>query len=114
SDKMEKFSDEFYKNNPDKILHPYQYNSIWIHTHPGNSASPSSTDLDTFKDRNPETFFIMYILAKGGEQTARMKVAGCGTEFKMTCSEIEADKVYTPTDEDKEEWTKLYKDNIEE
>lgn len=52
-----------------------QFNRVWIHTHPGNSPSPSGTDEETFAKYLPcKPFSIMYILAKGGQQYCRMKI----------------------------------------
>lgn len=51
-----------------------QFFRIWMHTHPGNSASPSGTDETTFKDKfGGCDWAIMFILAKGGETYCRMK-----------------------------------------
>ena len=46
---------------------------IWVHTHPGDSASPSGTDEETFARCFGSTdWAIMFILAQGGETYARL------------------------------------------
>lgn len=56
-------------------LQPYQFMRVWIHTHPGSSATPSSTDEKTFADTFGMTdYAIMVIVAKGGQTYARLKV----------------------------------------
>ncbi len=48
---------------------------IWCHTHPGNSASPSGTDWETFVERFEQTDFgVMFILAKQGAVTANLAI----------------------------------------
>jgi len=53
---------------------------IWVHTHPGDSAQPSSTDEETFaRCFGNSDWAIMFILAQGGETYARMALhAGPG------------------------------------
>ncbi len=55
-------------------LQPNQYGRVWIHTHPGDSASPSSVDEDVFHDTFGEMdWAVMFILAKGGNVTNRIR-----------------------------------------
>lgn len=52
---------------------PEETQSIWIHTHPDNSATPSSWDEKTaVKIFGKCGWWVMYILAKGGHQTCRL------------------------------------------
>lgn len=47
---------------------------IWVHTHPGASASPSNTDEKTFKDAFGNNHWaIMAILGTTGETTCRLR-----------------------------------------
>jgi len=52
-----------------------QVGRVWLHTHPGSSAQPSSIDETTFKDvwTGPQDFYAMLILARGGETYCRTK-----------------------------------------
>jgi hypothetical protein len=61
--------------------HPREFARIWVHTHPGSSASPSSTDEETFERvfRGCD-WAVMFILARcggdtsGGETYARLRI----------------------------------------
>lgn len=64
---------------------PHKFMRILIHTHPGNSATPSGTDWSNFNEQfsNPD-WAIMFILARGGETTAFMQCnVGPGGKLKM-------------------------------
>ena len=52
--------------------HPNSLSRIWIHTHPGNSATPSSTDEDTFKDDFHSDWRIMLIFAAQQDEYCRI------------------------------------------
>ena len=58
----------------DAGLRADQYMRLWIHTHPGNSASPSQRDLtswnSTFADMS---WAVMFILAKGGAYSCKYR-----------------------------------------
>ena len=65
---------DHYDNMTDEGLHPNQYSRIWIHTHPNIGAAPSGLDEDTFKEKfSAPDWAIMFILAKGGQTTCRLK-----------------------------------------
>lgn len=58
----------------DEGLEAQQTNRIWIHTHPGNSASPSHQDEQTFEEQmGMMDWAVMFILARGGETYARLR-----------------------------------------
>lgn len=65
---------------PDEVLR------VWLHTHPGSSASPSGQDINTFHDVfGNSDWAIMVILAKGGECKARLRYTnGPGAELELT------------------------------
>ena len=53
---------------------PEQFARIWIHTHPGDCALPSSTDEDTFaRCFGQADWAVMFILADGGETYTRLQ-----------------------------------------
>lgn len=57
---------------------------IWWHTHPGNSPSPSSTDVSTFNDLGSDkTSNVMYILASGNQEYCRVSVSDPKTGFVL-------------------------------
>lgn len=66
----------FFEDMVDAGLHPEEFGRIWCHTHPGQSASPSGKDEDTFKEEFGATnWAIMFILGKGSnaQTTCRIK-----------------------------------------
>lgn len=65
---------EFFDRQVDLGRQPEQFARIWLHTHPGSSADPSSTDEETF-DRvfGNCSWAVMGILARGGETYARFR-----------------------------------------
>lgn len=71
----------------DRGLKPEQFGRIWVHTHPGYSAVPSGTDEQTF-DRvfGPCQWAVMFILARGGETSARLRInvgPGCSVPLPV-------------------------------
>lgn len=51
----------------DRNLDPENYFRVWIHTHPGQSPTPSGTDEETWrKVMGQAPWAVMFILAKGG------------------------------------------------
>ena len=53
---------------------PEQFARIWLHTHPGDSATPSCTDEETFaRVFGPSDWAVMFILARGGQTYARLR-----------------------------------------
>lgn len=59
----------------DQGLMPWQYANILIHTHPGNSPHPSTTDEDNFISAfSKSDWAIMFILAQGGDTYCRIKM----------------------------------------
>ena len=58
----------------DAGLRPDQFARVWIHTHPGESALPSSVDHETFERCFGNTdWAVMAILARGGETFASLR-----------------------------------------
>lgn len=55
-------------------ISPERVTRIWIHTHPGNSATPSGTDEKTFEECYGQcAWSVMAILARGGATYARLQ-----------------------------------------
>lgn len=107
------FDDEGYEDYVDRMtarsLNPDRFMRVWIHTHPGNSATPSATDEtswnNTFGDMS---WAIMFILAKGGNTYCRLKAS---TEFAYLPFEIPHEIDWTlpyPNEGDKAEWDAEY------
>lgn len=106
---MGDFEDKIDQLLDSEVEHPYQVNSIWIHTHPGSSATPSSKDMETFEEKKPDLFFIMLIVSNTDEYTARMKVKNSDTTLFLP---VEVDGEYVPTEEDKKEWDSIYRECV--
>lgn len=64
---------EFFDHQIDLGRRPDQCGRIWIHTHPGHSAEPSTTDRKTFvRVFGHCDWAVMTILARGGECFAEL------------------------------------------
>ena len=97
-----------------KNYDPWQFRSIWIHTHPGSSANPSGTDETTytkfFKDKD---FGIMYILAKGGSEYARIHTQNQFTKQDIIVDcEIDFSSSKAWDASTLKTWDKEYKENV--
>lgn len=80
----------FFNKMCDKGIHPYQSQRIMLHTHPGNSATPSGTDEANFTENWSKNFTadwaVMFILARGGDMSCRIRfntAHGIRTEVKI-------------------------------
>jgi hypothetical protein len=59
----------------DRNIEPARCCRIWIHTHPGDSATPSGTDEKTFAEEfGTCDYAVMFILAKGGATSCRCRI----------------------------------------
>jgi proteasome lid subunit RPN8/RPN11 len=74
---------DFFEDQAMEGRKPEQFGRIWLHTHPGDSAAPSSTDEETFaRVFGPCDWAVMFILAKGGQTYARLRFnAGPGGQL---------------------------------
>ena len=73
-----KFDDDavadYFDRQVDQGLAPERFARIWIHTHPGSSPHPSSTDEETFaRCFGSADWAVMFILARGGQTYARLR-----------------------------------------
>jgi proteasome lid subunit RPN8/RPN11 len=66
-------------------VRPERCMRIWIHTHPGESACPSSIDEETFgRVFGPCDWAVMFILARGGALYARLRFGvGPGGQIEL-------------------------------
>jgi proteasome lid subunit RPN8/RPN11 len=84
-----KFDDEavadFFDEQVDQGRRPDEFARVWVHTHPGSSATPSGTDEDTFDRCFGNTdWAVMFILAKSGRTYARLRFnVGPGSELMI-------------------------------
>jgi len=98
---------EFMETMLDAGLMPWQYSNILIHTHPGNSPSPSGTDEKNFEAAfSHPNWAIMFIIAEGGAAYCRLKInvgPGSVKEIKVV---VDWKTAFNGTNE--EEWKKEY------
>lgn len=103
---------QLYEDLHDQKIDNGQFVPWWAHTHPGNSASPSGVDEETFQrvygDMNVA---MMFILARGGETYCRLRcnMAG-GIGFDVDCpvtTDFSIDSLGWG-DKEKAEWDKEY------
>jgi hypothetical protein len=65
---------DYFDTQVDAGLTPERFARIWVHTHPGNSAQPTTVDEETFlRCFGTADWAVMFILAKGGESFARLQ-----------------------------------------
>ncbi len=65
---------EFFDRQIDRGLRPEQFGRVWVHTHPGDSALPSSVDEETFaRVFGRSDWAVMAIVACGGDTFARLQ-----------------------------------------
>jgi proteasome lid subunit RPN8/RPN11 len=78
---------DFFDDQVNAGLKPHQFGRIWIHTHPGNSPSPSYKDEETFKDSfSGPDWAVMFIIAMDGSDYARIRFnvgPGCQAEIPI-------------------------------
>lgn len=76
---------EYFDRQVDDGLKPEQFARIWVHTHPGQCALPSSTDEDTFQRVfGRSDWAVMFILAQEGQTYARLRFSiGPGADAEI-------------------------------
>jgi proteasome lid subunit RPN8/RPN11 len=76
---------DFFDEQVDAGLPPERFFRLWIHTHPGDSAEPSSVDEETFERVFGRCdWAVMAILACDGASYARLRfAAGPGGELEI-------------------------------
>ena len=76
---------DFFDSQVDQGRTPEEFARVWIHTHPGDSPQPSSTDEETFERCfGSSDWAVMFILARGGQTYARLRFnAGPGGQVVL-------------------------------
>ncbi|MFW6061174.1 MAG: hypothetical protein ACOC93_00040 [Planctomycetota bacterium] len=65
---------DFFDSQVDLGRQPEQFARLWLHTHPGNSTIPSTTDEETFcRAFGSCQWAVMFILARNGNCSARLR-----------------------------------------
>lgn len=76
---------DYFDRQVDLGRRPEQFARIWLHTHPGDSASPSHVDHVTFERVFGRCdWAVMFILARGGATFAQLRFnAGPGGALSL-------------------------------
>ena len=102
---------DFFEHQVEQKRKPEQFARIWLHSHPGDSPSPSMTDEETF-DRvfGSCDWSVMFILAQNGSSYARLHFkAGHGGDLKLP---VFVDYGHEFDASDFKSWTEQYKANV--
>lgn len=107
------FDDEGYEDYVEEMssrgLAADRFMRIWIHTHPGTSASPSGTDEKSWSETfGTMSWAVMFILARGGQTYCRM---GMNTSFASMKASLDHEIDWTleyPANGDQAEWDAEY------
>ena len=103
---------EFFDDQIDAGRRPEQCGRIWIHTHPDDSAMPSSVDEETFcRVFGRSDWAVMAILACGGQSYARLRFsAGPGGE-QLLPIEVDYERPFPAADQ--ATWDREYRSNVQ-
>ncbi len=76
---------DYFDRQVDAGRTPEEFGRIWVHTHPGGSAEPSTTDEETFaRVFGGCDWAVMFIVANGGSTYARLQFrAGPGGSLEL-------------------------------
>ncbi len=102
---------DFFDGQVDAGRKPEQFARIWLHSHPGESASPSIVDEETF-DRafGGCQWALMFIVGQTGKTTARLRFnVGPGGHVALP---VEVDYSLPFAASDLEAWEAEYQANI--
>jgi hypothetical protein len=112
---------DFFDDQVDQGLPPWRFGRIWLHTHPGDSPMPSSTDEVTFaRVFGNCDWAVMFILARGGNTYCRAQVSiGAGPTRRRLRVPLEVSVDYSNLDQclgslDPQTWAAEYDANVED
>ena len=102
---------DFFDTQVDQGRRPEQFCRIWLHTHPGNSPSPSGTDEETFaRVFGRCQWALMFIIAMDNNSYARLRFnVGPGGEVEIPV-EIDYSQAFSQSEQDV--WEAEFKANI--
>jgi proteasome lid subunit RPN8/RPN11 len=102
---------DFFDAQVDAGRRPEEFARIWVHTHPGNSAEPSSTDEATFvRVFGGSNWAVMFILARDGQTYARLRLnVGPGADIQLPI-EIDYSRQFASSAFD--QWQEEYRANV--
>lgn len=102
---------DFFDTQVDRGRRPEEFARLWLHTHPGESAAPSSTDETTFaRVFGKADWAVMFILARGGATYARLRFrAGPGGQLRIPV-DVDFSREFTASDQ--AAWNHAYQENV--
>ena len=102
---------DYFDEQVDAGLPPQRFSRIWIHTHPGDSPLPSSTDEATFaRVFGTSDWSVMFIVARGGQTYARIRFSvGPSGECVIP---VDVDYAESFAGSDHEGWLAEYEANV--
>lgn len=102
---------DHFEDQVDLGRRPENFSRIWLHTHPGSSPTPSSTDEETFERVFGRCdWAVMFILACGGQTYARLRF-NAGLEGELLLP-VEIDYAQPFSGTDYASWEEEYKKHI--
>jgi len=102
---------DYFEAQVDAGRRPEQFARVWIHSHPGDSASPSGTDEETFQRVfGGCEWAVMFVVARNDRTHARLRFnVGPGGETVLPVL-VDFTKPFTASD--RESWEIEYHANI--
>lgn len=102
---------DFFDDQLDQGMRPEQFGRIWVHTHPGDSAEPSSVDVETFaRVFGNCDWAVMFIIARGGETFAELHWRHGGPARLRMNVEVDYSKAFAGTDQNA--WQQEYEATV--
>jgi proteasome lid subunit RPN8/RPN11 len=102
---------DFFDEQVDLSLRPDQFARIWIHTHPGDSPTPSHTDEATFtRVFGKSDWAAMFILASGGDVYSRLRIGVSPQVEVLTDVAVDYESQFAGCDF--EAWEQEYLQNV--
>ena len=102
---------DFFESQVDAGRKPEEFFRIWLHTHPGDSPQPSTTDEETFgRVFGRCDWAVMGVVAQNGRSYAKLRFnVGPGGEMLIPMA-VDYSQSFGPADQDA--WQKEYETNI--
>lgn len=103
---------DFFEAQVDAGRRPEQFGRLWLHTHPGDSPTPSGTDEHTFTQVFGRCdWAVLFVLAQDGQTYARLRFnIGPGGDILIP-TEIDFTRPFAASDQ--AGWAKEYEGNIQ-
>lgn len=102
---------DFFDAQVDACRKPEQFARIWLHSHPGDSAVPSTVDEETFaRVFGGCDWAVLFVLARGGKTYARLRF-NVGPKGELLIP-VHVDYSVPFAGSDHEAWQREYERNV--